>query len=363
MSDEPIDPMPGPDPSSDLRAYRLRYQEMFEFALDARLMTDGQGLILEANHAAAALLGCRKEFLIGKPLGLFAVERGRGRFYRALWQLSRRADPREFEVRIGRGPRPRDVAIRVSLADEGVGGDARLHWFLRDVTERRRADAGRADLIRLLVATQEDERRRVARELHDSVGQLLSALLLAVQGVRGAGPLSPPVQERLDVVQRVADELGRAAHDLAVRLRPTALDDLGLKVALQAFIAEWSGRTGVDAHFQSIGPDTTRFAPEIETALYRVVQEALTNITKHAAARLISVVLERNREDIQVIIEDDGVGFDPARALSSGRLGLIGMRERVTLVGGSFQIEAAPGAGALIRVRVPIQLLNAGDEP
>ena len=171
---------------------------------------------------------------------------------------------------------------------------------------------------------------------------------------------APPTLTRLDVVQRVADELGRTMHDLAVRLRPTALDDFGLKVALHSLINEWSERSGIDADFQSIGLETIRFTPEVETALYRVIQEALTNITKHAAARLVSVVVERRRGDAIVVVEDDGVGFAPDQIASTGRLGLLGMQERVTLVGGSLQIEAAPQSGTLIRVRVPINFPPQG---
>ena len=335
-------------------SYRLRYQESFDFALDARLVTDNQGMIQEANHAASALLACRKEFLVGKPLGLFAVEGSRGQFYQCLLRLLRGAGSDEFEARMGRGDRPRDVTLKVTRIDGTATRNFGLQWFLQDVTERRQAIVARAELLRRLVTAQEDERRRVARELHDSVGQLLSALTLAVKSVRDADPLTPPTLTRLDVVQRVADELGRTMHDLAVRLRPTALDDFGLKVALQSFVNAWSEQTGIDAHFQSLGLETTRFAPEIETALYRVVQEALTNITKHAHAKLVSVVVERRDGDAIVVVEDDGAGFDPDAVAATGRLGLLGMQERVTLVGGQLQIEAAPQAGTLIRACVPI---------
>ena len=343
--------------SANPSAYRLRYQEAFEFALDPRLVTDHQGVILEANHAAATLLCSRKEFLVGKPLGLFVGEAHRNLFYQALLRLMKVAGSDEFEIRLGRQGKPRDVAMKVSTADSEAGEPSLLHWLLQDITERRLAVAARADLLRRLVTAQEDERRRVARELHDSVGQLLSALALAVASVRGAELLSSQTLSRLDVVQRVTDELGRTVHDLAVRLRPTALDDFGLKVALQSLINEWSARTGVDVHFQSVGLEVIRFAPEVETALYRVIQEALTNVTKHANANLVSIVVERRSGDAIVVVEDDGVGFDPDLLVSVGRLGLLGMQERMALVGGSLQIEAAPQSGTLIRVCVPIQSL------
>ena len=351
MSHDAADAADATEPES----YRIRYQEAFEFSLDARAVTDDLGVILEANHAAAGLLGSRKEFLIGKPLGLFALAECRGEFYAALMRLRRRANSVEFEVLIGREGQHRVVSMKVNPTEGDPGrGPVHFRWLLRDVGERREATAARAELIRLLVAAQEDERRRVAREVHDSVGQLLSALLLAVRSVRDAEPLSAPALSRLDVVERVADELGRTMHDLAVRLRPTALDDLGLEVALQSLINEWSKHSGVDVDFQAIGLETVRFAPEVETVLYRVVQEALTNITRHASARVVSVVVERRHAVASLVIEDDGIGFDLDHVASTGRLGLIGMRERVTLVGGDLQVEAAPDAGTLIRVRVPL---------
>ena len=352
------------NPISDLtkadeaKLYRLRYQESFEFALHPLLITDNQGIILEANHAATALLDSRKDFLVGMPLGLFIAAETRSLFYQKLLRLMRTYDSDEFEVRIGRRDKSsRDVCLKVTTIDGEPGKAPHLRWLLQDVTEHRQAAAARAELLRRLVTAQEDERRRVARELHDSVGQLLSALALAVKRVRDGEPISEPTLIGLDSVQRIADELGRTMHDLAVRLRPTALDDFGLKVALQSLINEWAERTGIDAHFQAVGLETARFGPEVETALYRVIQEALTNVTKHAQAKLVSVVVERRQGDAIVVIEDDGVGFDPDSSLVSGRLGLLGMRERITLVGGSLQVESAPKAGTLICVHVPIHFL------
>lgn len=346
----PLDGAPhaGPD------GYRLRYQQAFEFALDARLVTDDRGVILEANQAAAALARCRKEFLVGKPLGLFVSAEHRNLFYRNLVELGvPYAQAAEFETSLGRDEGRRDVAIRASRVEAGPGHGVILDWVLRDITERRLADAVRADLLRRLVTAQEDERRRVARELHDSVGQLLSALGLAVRAARDGEPLTPATLARLDAVQRITDELSRTSHDLAVRLRPTALDDIGLPAALQAFTAEWSQRAGVEVHLQCVGLDRERLDPEVETTLYRVVQEALTNVTKHARARLASIVVERRDGEVMAMIEDDGIGFDPQRLGASGRLGLLGMLERSTLVGGTFQVEASPGTGTLLRVVIP----------
>jgi PAS domain S-box-containing protein len=211
----------------------------------------------------------------------------------------------------------------------------------------------RRDLARRLSTAQEDERRRVARDLHDSVGQLLAGLSLAVKAVAASAPLPAPAAERLAVVQRVADELGRQVHGLAVRLRPTALDDFGLAAALGQLVGEWSAQAGVPVDLQTVGLESGRLPPAAETALYRVVQEALTNVARHARANSVSVVVSRHDGQATAVVEDDGVGFDLADA-GAGRLGLIGMRERVALAGGNLDIESEPGRGTTVIARVPM---------
>jgi signal transduction histidine kinase len=143
-------------------------------------------------------------------------------------------------------------------------------------------------------------------------------------------------------------------HDvrrLAVELRPKALDDFGLLPALERLTATFSEQTGLPVDFQAVLPDE-RLAPEVETALYRIVQEALTNIVKHARASRVSVLLTRKSNSVTAVIEDDGAGFEPGRVGEDG-LGLLGMRERVALVGGRIDVESRPGAGTALVAEVP----------
>ncbi|MDY3561756.1 PAS domain S-box protein [Gemmata sp. JC673] len=214
----------------------------------------------------------------------------------------------------------------------------------------------RTEFARRLGTAQEEERQRLARDLHDTVGQTLTGLALAA----AAG--------QLEQVRRLADELSRELHDVAVRLRPTALDDLGLAAAARELAAEWSARAKVPVDFQAVGPAGDRLPREIETALYRVVQEALTNAARYAGARRVAVVVGRRGDEAVAVIEDDGYGFDPEsvpRAAIPGRrggLGLIGMRERVDLLGGELEIDSAPGSGTTIIARIPLGELE-GREP
>jgi signal transduction histidine kinase len=336
---------------------RLRRQEAFDFSPLAQLTTDGHGLIAEANHAAAALLRCPREFLPGKPLGLFVADGSRPRFYEALARLWQGAAADAFDTRLARrNEPPREVVVRVVRTDPAADAreTAAFRWAIDDVTELRRAEAARRDLLRRLVTAQEDERGRVARELHDSVGQLLTALALAVRAARDAAPLPPPAEDRLADAERIAGDLGRAVHDLAVRLRPTALDDLGLEAAIAQQVAEWSARTGVPVDYQPHGLAAARLPPEAAAAVYRVVQEALTNVARHARATRVSVVVTRHDGHLTAAVEDDGVGFDP-EAAGAGRLGLVGIRERAALAGGELDIESTPGAGTTVLARLPVR--------
>jgi PAS domain S-box-containing protein len=343
-----------------LSTYRLRYQEMFEFAPDGQLMTDAQGIILEANYAAVSLLQCPKHFLVGKPLGLFVAVGQRPRFYESLARLHHSATSDEFETKLGRDNDKRIVEAWVSFIAAPDGSGAALRWLLRDLTERRRVEAARDVLLRKLVTAQEDERRRVARELHDSVGQLLNALLLDVRGVRDAGPLSPRAAARLDKLERVADELIQQVHGLAIRLRPPALDDLGLEAAVGLLVSEWSARVGVQVDAQTVGLESGRLPLDIETVLYRVIQEALTNVAKHAQAQMVSVVVNRHDGHATAVIEDDGRGFNVETA-GTGRLGLVGMYERVALAGGVLNIESTEGVGTTVIARVPVSYGKGND--
>jgi signal transduction histidine kinase len=147
-------------------------------------------------------------------------------------------------------------------------------------------------------------------------------------------------------------------HHVALELRPTALDDFGLHTTLVNYVEEWSERSGVGVDFHSTGLDGKRLPSPIETALYRVVQEGLTNVLKHAQARRVSLIIQSSLDQVLAILEDDGRGFDADAAISSrgprGRLGLLGMRERVALVGGTLTIESTPGRGTTIFARIPL---------
>ncbi|HXR12028.1 MAG TPA: GAF domain-containing protein, partial [Gaiellaceae bacterium] len=196
------------------------------------------------------------------------------------------------------------------------------------------------DALQRVVSAQEQERRRLARELHDETGQALTSILLGLKTVEEAKDeheLSAAIAEVRDLVRSTLQDV----RQLAIELRPKALDDFGLVAALERLTSSFEEQTGIAMQFQSSLPPG-RLPPEVETALYRIAQESLTNIVKHARASSVSIVVGRKEDAVSVVVEDDGVGFDPARTREEG-LGLIGMRERVALLGGRLTIESRPG--------------------
>ena len=207
------------------------------------------------------------------------------------------------------------------------------------------------DALRRAVQAQEAERRRLARELHDETGQALTSILLGLGGVERAATAEEARAASRGVRELVLETL-QSVRRLAVELRPSALDDFGLEPALKRLGRTVSEGGELDVQVEVwLGPE--RLPPEVETAVYRIVQEALTNVVKHAVAERVSIVVTRAPGRITVMIEDDGEGFDPAARRAEG-LGLLGMRERVELLDGSFTIESEPGAGTTLVVELPL---------
>ncbi len=223
-----------------------------------------------------------------------------------------------------------------------------------EVSERERVERERGQLLRRLVLAQEDERRRIAREMHDQFGQQLTVLKLKLDALKEDCGEQTHLCEQVEILQAVAMQLDADVDYLVWEMRPTVLDDLGLEAALSSYVQNWSQDFGITVQLHAEGRNEERLTPEVETALYRIAQEALNNIVKHAQATHVAVVLERRADQVSLIIEDDGIGFDLQQVLSAdGRgLGLLGMRERAMLVGGTTEIESQPNEGATVVVRI-----------
>jgi PAS domain S-box-containing protein len=213
-------------------------------------------------------------------------------------------------------------------------------------------------LSRRLVEVQEVERAYVARELHDETGQALSSLLLGMSLLEQETDCPEEVKDRVVQMEATIDKMLENLHRLAMHLRPATLDHLGLVAALEQYVETLEQQHGITARFETVGLGDERLPPEVETALYRIVQEALTNVLRHAQATRVDVLLERRGDQVVTIVEDDGIGFDPEAAKESERLGLFGMRERAHMLGGKLVIESAAGTGTAVFVEVPYARSN-----
>jgi PAS domain S-box-containing protein len=241
-----------------------------------------------------------------------------------------------------------------------------VEWYgtNTEVEEHRRAEESRTQLLHRLINAQEEERRRIAREMHDQFGQELSALSLELSALKHGSGEPDELGERFKALEEIATQLNADADFLVWELRPTVLDDLGLLAALTNYVKRWSKHFGIPAELHVGGMEKERLTNEFEITLYRITQEGLTNIAKHARAENVSILLERRNDHVSLIVEDDGVGFDGEQAFDTVKrgFGLLGMRERAMLVGGTFGIESAPGSGTTLIIRIPVSIVPIGEE-
>lgn len=225
-------------------------------------------------------------------------------------------------------------------------------WAQIESTQRKRAH-DLQQLNRYLVEVQESERRALARELHDGAGQALTALLMGLARLGRHPDYPPSLMDSLHALERSTQDLMEELHALTVALRPASLDRLGLAAALKQYVENYRNQHLLDVSIELAGVEGIRLPPETEIALYRIVQEALTNVVRHAHARRVSLAVTRSDDGVRAVIRDDGIGFEPGEAARSGRLGLLGMQERVQAVGGTFAVDSAPGAGSTVVAEVP----------
>src|SRR6185436_11479340 len=272
-----------------------------------------------------------------------------------------------LEVSLKPETAPREVELICRPAREAVDGSRNLLVAIIDITDRRKLEAGRAAVARehaaiasRLISAQEEERQRIARDLHDNVGQQVTALRLLLQ-LAAMDDGDEGMRARVIQAQGIVEQLDRQLDFITSELRPASLD-LGLASAIERLVHEWSTTFGVAADVHCAELQQLSVPKDLETQLYRIVQEALNNVYTHAHARHVSVVLERRDAGLILVVEGDGRGFDrEAYQREQGRgLGLLGMKERADLMGARLDIEAAPSKGTTIYVQVPAAAVSAG---
>jgi signal transduction histidine kinase len=253
----------------------------------------------------------------------------------------------------------RDLILRVANQNAALEGrvEERTRALAQANDKLREREAMRGELLRKVITAQEDERKRIARELHDETSQSLAALAMgidaAAEAIRGGG------HPRLDEVKSIATRTLEDVHRLIFDLRPSVLDDLGLLSAIEWYADRTLRKRGISVRceFEELGE---RLSPEMETALFRICQEALSNVARHAEADSVLVELGVDDRELRVSVEDDGRGFDPEAPVTDEKRkhwGLLGVRERAELLGGSATIESAVGKGTRVEVRIPLSTM------
>lgn len=342
--------------SESLAAEALR--AVFDAAPDGMIVVDKEGRIRALNARVEELFGYEPKELIGRDVEILVpLEVGKQhRHDRA--EYSSAPTPRPMGVGLDLAGRHKSGAtfpVDVSLSPVRVDGETLVIAAVRDVTERNRLREWGVSALR----AAEEERERIALELHDDMAQRLAALMVRLRLARQA----PEKDERESLMEGMRGEIqecAEAVRRIARGLRPPALDEVGVVAAIQAHVRSLrdSGELTIEVQVER-GPGAPRLNRDTELALYRVVQEALANVMRHAGARGVIVRIRTGPAGISAMVEDDGRGFDPTRVGLRG-LGIVGMRERARNAGGELSIDSHPGGGTRVRVMIP-SLGSGGD--
>jgi len=322
---------------------QARYRALFEANSSPILVVTADGAVVEANPAAEDLFGPLPGRRLDEVLGTGPPEG-------AVAAGSRSPDDGVVPVALPTGER-RELRVRTApvLAERG---EELVQVVLEDLTEERAARARVRQFGDLVLRVQEDERRRIARELHDDPLQLLIYLTRRLEQVAREPDVPPRVAESLDAARREALGLVDRLRAIAAGLRPPALDELGLLPAIEGLVGEVEEGSGLEVRLVS-GGSIGRLPPPVELAAYRIAQEALSNVVRHAGASHAVVEVALVGRELRISVRDDGRGFDPSSAPGGGHLGLLGMRERAELLGGWLAVRSAPGAGTTVEATLP----------
>jgi PAS domain S-box-containing protein len=343
------------------RSLEGMFRDVIEFAPDAFVLADMQGRIVRINHQAELLFGYDRSELIGRPLETLAVELRQftddayrhnsasqsQRLRTAISTNCQRKDGTEF---------PGDISLNPLKTVHGL----LLMAVVRDVTERIRSEAelkaSRQKLRELAAQTEaarENERKHIAREVHDELGQVLTALRmdLSLLGMQ-AGAMPQAVMDRIQAMKGLVDRAIQGVRNVAANLRPSALD-MGVVSAIEWLRDEFVRHTGIPCAVH-VGQDYIDLDETRAVVIFRIVQESLTNISRYAQASKVAIALEQHGDALWLEVRDDGQGFSPLLVEKGKSYGLLGMRERAIALGGRVEIISAPGQGALISVKIPM---------
>jgi len=348
------------------------FELLFQSAPYGVLVVDRKGHIVLINIGMEQMFGYARSELVGAPVYTIVPERFRPRFeeLRREWEARAQGGPFAPGADLfGRRKDGSEFPIEVQLSPINTPGGILVLSAVTDISERRQAAKQlshaikeRDEMRRRFLQAQERERLRLAHELHDQSGQSLAAAMVELKFIEDL--VDDNGRQRVRRLRGQLDEMGRALHHVAWELRPPSIDELGLASAIATYAADWSEQFGIECDIHCADSRIDELPDEVRTTVYRVIQEALTNVAKHArSATSVSVIIERIGSVLRLTIEDNGEGFPDAAtdAPSHRGLGLAGMRERVSLIGGEFNAESTQGVGTTIFVRIPIEQVRAAE--
>ncbi|HTS25263.1 MAG TPA: PAS domain S-box protein [Bryobacteraceae bacterium] len=347
-----------------LREGEATIHALLETAAQAILAVDSRGTVVLANRTTEEMFGYTRDELLGAPLEMLLPERLRERHVAHRSEFT--AIPRTRPMGIGldlQGLRKdgTEFPIEVSLNTVGTSQGTLAVGFVTDITTRKQAETALRNserelraLARSLLTAQEDERRRVARDLHDDVTQRLALLSIEIGALASKNPVSPEeMRRRLRSFQHQVLQVSQEVRRLSHGLHPTVIEDLGLSAALEEFCEDFAKAQGIPVRFSAAAKDT-RLTDGAASCLYRIAQECLQNAAKHAHATAIEVGLTATDSSMQLVIKDDGRGFAAAPENANSGLGLAGMKERIRMAHGTLSIASRPGCGTEIIASIPI---------
>ncbi len=343
-----------------------RVAGMVESAMDAIITVDENQHVVLFNAAAESLFGCPRKQAIGAPLAWFIPERFRAEHERHIRRFGETgtSSRRMGGARIVTGLRRNgeEFPIDASISQITESGKKFYTVILRDVTERvraeealRRSQSELRELAYAMNSVREQEKRRIAQELHDELGQALTALKLDVAWLSERLPAGDTaIAEKLNAMQAMIDGTVAATRRISSDLRPLILDDLGLVPAAEWLVQEFTQRTGIPCELVVRSPNLELKDPHA-TAIFRILQESLTNVARHAKAQRVEVALGRSDGTVTLNVRDNGRGFNLDDPRRPNAFGLMGLRERVSLLGGDVRIESQPGQGTVLHVQIPLE--------
>jgi PAS domain S-box-containing protein len=340
-----------------------RFQELFEKAHDAIWVQDSEGRIVTANQATADFTGYTLDELVGMKVAEFLQPEGlelAREIRRKLLSGEEVAQPYEQRVTRKDGSEAVIMLTTSLIADEG--SPPVFQHISRDVTQEKLLQENLRLYARQITRAQEEERKRIARELHDDPIQAMVVLSRRIDDLATSDAMDPQCITRLENIREEVDEILGKIRIFTQDLRPPTIDYLGLLPALRELVSQWQSQSGIECKLQTTGTER-HFTAEDELLIYRLVQEALNNVWRHAEAKKVRVTVKFNADKAIVEVKDDGKGFEmeeDLRFVQTGKIGLAGMQERASLLGGTLNIYSKPGKGTRVVLEVPSTLFLSG---